>query len=489
MGRLSPFPSLQALAHLLLVRPVLKVFFGASIVGKENLEGLEQFILVANHNSHLDTPLLFHILPLRLIPRTHPVGALDHFGKTKILFRVAEFLFQPVWIVRGAKGAGSLEGMRERLRAGHSVIIFPEGTRGVPGELARFRGGVGLLATEFREVPIVPVFLSGVEKALPRSSSLPLPTWTRITVGLPQVFQGRGKDITASLEGMVKELSEAEGTWRHRRVARPLEIPTIAVLGIDGSGKSTLSRALARRLSETGRVCLLTDDVVFFEGGEPQEVQPLMTEKLREAIGRRAKTAKSLKSYKIPKVAELLLRNQVLGLVKRWYTPDLIVSDGSPLLNITAWVRLYQKEEPEDGVLASAMRILSGSEEVESNDAAYQAFPELMAMRRLRIPKLRCPEAALFLDVDPALSVRRIQSRGETRQVHETHEKLERLREGYLSVCRILEGQLRIPAGILDGNEGIEEVTAAALQAVSEMGVLPQNMAAPEKSPLDHPGG
>ena len=63
MGRLSPFPSLQALAHLLLVRPVLKVFFGASIVGKENLEGLEQFILVANHNSHLDTPLLFHILP------------------------------------------------------------------------------------------------------------------------------------------------------------------------------------------------------------------------------------------------------------------------------------------------------------------------------------------------------------------------------------------------------------------------------------------
>ena len=147
MGRFSPLPSLQALAHLLLVRPVLKVFFGASVVGKENLEGLEQFILVANHNSHLDTPLLFHILPLRLIPRTHPVGALDHFGKTKILFRVAEFLFQPVWIVRGAKGAGSLEGMRERLRAGHSVIIFPEGTRGVPGELARFRGGVGLLGS------------------------------------------------------------------------------------------------------------------------------------------------------------------------------------------------------------------------------------------------------------------------------------------------------------------------------------------------------
>ncbi|MFH1765698.1 MAG: 1-acyl-sn-glycerol-3-phosphate acyltransferase [Gemmatimonadota bacterium] len=492
MGRFSslpPFPSLQALAHLLLLRPVLKVFFGASVVGKENLEGLEQFILVANHNSHLDTPFLFHILPLRLIPRTHPVGALDYFGKTKILFRVAEFLFQPVWIVRGAKGAGSLEGMRERLRAGHSVIIFPEGTRGIPGELARFRGGVGLLAAEFREVPIVPVFLSGVERALPRSSSLPLPTWTRITVGLPQLFQGRSKDITASLEGMVRELSEAEGTGRHQRVVRPREIPTIAVLGIDGSGKSTLSRALARRLSETGRVCLLTDDVVFFEEGEPQELQPLVTEKLREAIGRRAKTAESLKSYKIPKVAELLLRDQVLGQVKRWYTPDLIVSDGCPLLNITAWVRLYRKEEPEDGVLASAMRILSGCEEVGSDDPAYEAFPELMAMKRLRIPKLRRPEAALFLDVDPALSVQRIQSRGETRQVHETLEKLERLREGYLSVCRILEGQLGIPAEILDGNMGMDEVTAAALEAVAGMGVLPQGMEAPKDSPLNPPGG
>jgi 1-acyl-sn-glycerol-3-phosphate acyltransferase len=483
MGRLLSFPSLQALAHLLLVRPTLKVFFGASTEGKENLEGLEQFILVANHNSHLDTPFLFHVLPLRLIPRTHPVGAFDYFGKTKLLFRVAEFLFQPVWILRGAKAADSLEGMRERLRAGHSVIIFPEGTRGVPGELARFRGGVGRLAAEFREVPIVPVFLSGAEQALPKSSSLPLPTWTRITVGFPQVFQGRGKDITSSLEGMVKELSEAEGAGRHRRVARPREIPTIAVLGIDGSGKSTLSRSLAQRLSKTGRTCLITDDVVFFEGGEPQEIQPLMTEKLREAIGRRAKAANSLKSYKIPKVAELVLRDRVLGQVKRWYTPDLIVSDGCPLLNITAWLRLYRKEEPEDGILASAMGILSGSEEVGPDDPAHEAFPELSAMKRFRIPTLRCPEAALFLDVDPALSVQRIESRGESRQVHETQEKLERLREGYLSVCRILDGQLGVPTEVLDGHRGIEEVTEAALQAVEAMGVLPQGMLAPKERP------
>jgi 1-acyl-sn-glycerol-3-phosphate acyltransferase len=490
MGRFSAILSPQALAHLFFVRPVLKVFFGVRVEGKENLKGLDQFILVANHNSHLDTSFLFYILPLHLIPRTHPVGALDYFGKTKILYRIAEFLFRPIWIVRGAREVDPLEGMRERLRAGQSIIIFPEGTRGVPGELARFRGGVGRLAVEFRQVPIVPVFLSGVDRALPKSSSLPVPTWTRVRVGLPQVFEGGSHDITATLEHMVKELSEAEGPLRHQRATRPGEIPTIAVLGIDGSGKSTLSRSLARRLSETGRVCLLTDDVVFFEGGERQEVQPLVTEKLREAIGRRAKTAKSLKSYKIPKLAELLLRDHVLGLAKRWYTPDLIVSDGSPLLNITAWVRLFRAQEPDDGLLASAMGILGGDEAVGPNDPAYEAFPELAAWKRLHIPPLRRPDVALFLDVDPSLSVRRIESRGESRQVHETQEKLERLREGYLSVCRILEERLGIPASVLDGHKGIEEVTEAAWQAVADLGFLPKkDRSSKNHSSADNPLG
>jgi thymidylate kinase len=281
---------------------------------------------------------------------------------------------------------------------------------------------------------------------------------------------------------MVRELSEAEAAGRHSRTPRSREAPTVAVLGIDGSGKSTLSRSLAQRLSGAGRSCLLTDDVVFFQDGRPQDIQPLLTEKLREAIGRRAKTAKSLKSYKIPKVAELILRDTVLGQVKRWYNPDVILSDGSPLLNITAWVRLYRQEEPEDAVLASAMEILSGSDEIGQDDPAWETFPELAAMKRFRIPALRKPDAVLFLDVDPALSVQRIESRGESRQVHETHEKLARLRDGYLSVCRIVESRLGIPAKVLDGHQGIEEVTTAALQALADMEVLPRKMSASAES-------
>ncbi|MFC1662386.1 1-acyl-sn-glycerol-3-phosphate acyltransferase [Gemmatimonadota bacterium] len=480
------FSFLRALAHLAILRPTLKLLFGMGVEGRQNLEGLDQFILVANHNSHLDTAFLFHILPRRHLSRTHPVAALDYFGKTKVLFSLAQFLFQPIWILRGTRDTDPLEGMRERLRQGHSIIIFPEGTRGEPGVVAPFKTGVGRLAEEFREVPIVPVFLAGTERALPKSTSLPLPVWARAIVGLPQHPQGSGLDITGALQEMVSELATSDVAGHHQRKQRPRDIPTLAVLGIDGSGKSTLSHRLAQGLSRKGRVCLVTDNVVIFEEGQPEDIRPLVAERLREAIGRRAKTAKSLKSYKVPKLAELLLRDHLVGQIKRWYGPDLIVTDGSPLLNMTAWARLYREDEPEDALLSAALGILSGRG-TEEEDAAYAAFPELKSMKRLHLAHLRCPDAVLFLDVDPALSVERIQSRGEARQVHETPEKLERLRNGYRAVCRILEPDWQVPARVLEGQQGLEEVTRAALAAVDEMGILPPKLSGP--TPADPEAG
>ena len=474
-GRAPP-SFLRSAVHLGILRPLLKLLFGMGVEGRENLEGLEQFILVANHNSHLDTAFLFHVLPRRHISRTHPVAALDYFGKTRLLYAMAQFLFQPVWVERGRMGADPLGGMRERLRQGHSVIIFPEGTRGEPGVLGPFRTGVGRLAMEFEGVPVVPVYLAGAERALPRSTALPLPVWARVVVGPPQLSRESHRDVTKALAVLVTEMAEADVAGRHRRSYRPSRIPTLAVLGIDGSGKSTLSRGLARELSLQGRVCLVSDRVLFFEDGEPQEIPSLVTEKVREVIGRRAKKAGSLKSYKIPKLAELLLRDHTVGQIKRWYWPDLIVTDGSSLLNMTAWARLYREEEPEDHTLSAAMGLMSGKVEGQEAAGALQAFPELKALKRLHLTHLSCPDGVLFLDVEPAVSVERIRMRGEDMQVHETEEKLERLRAGYLSVCRFLEPDWHVPARVLDGNRGIEGVMTAAIEALKDMAVVPERL-------------
>lgn len=471
MGTLSALLSPRTLVHLLVLRPALKLLLGVGVEGRANLRGVRQFILVANHNSHLDALLLFQVLPWRLIGRTHPVAAYEYFSRSKALFFLARHLLAPVWIVRGDTKQDPLAGMRERLLQGHSVVIFPEGTRGAPGVLAPFHAGAGKLAAEFREVPVVPVFLAGTEKALPKSSRFPLPVWTRVVVGPPQVFGGSRREIAAALETMVRNLAESEVGRRHRRLERRREIPVIAVVGIDGSGKSTLARILAQRLSQGGRVCLVTDDVEFFEAGEGQAVQPLVAETLREAIGRRAKRAGSLKSYKVPKLAELLLRDHVAGEVRRWYWLDAIVMDGSPLLNVTAWAKLYRDEAFDTATCASALAVLSGDDALAASDSVRATFPELAAWKRLRLPTLARPDAVLFLDVDPAVAMGRIQSRGEGQQVHETEEKLAQLREGYRTACRAVEEMWHMPTRALRGGP-VEEVAEAALRELAAIGCV-----------------
>lgn len=467
MKKITSFFSVRVLIHLLLLRPFLKLFFGVNVAGRKNLASLDQYIIIANHNSHLDILLLFYILPIQQILRTKPVAAEEYFSKWKVLFKLVNHLFSPIWIVRDREVDDPLKGMREALSSGHSIIIFPEGTRGIPGQIKRFKTGVGRLAIEYRNIPIIPVFLSGTEKSFPKQSTIPMPIWNNVTIGPPQIFKGESQDITSSLEKMIRELSESESAKRHKRYKRSKPATTFAVYGIDGSGKSTLSRIVAKKLSDAFRVCLVSDTLEFYENENQKELQPLVTEKLREALGRYAKTAKSLKQYKIPKLVELLLRDHIMGEVQRWYTPDIIVQDGCPLINLAAWARLYKEEYFDTEVCAKAIRILTGKREaIRKDDLIFKKIHELSVLRRLRLDHMRLPEAAIFLDVAPAVSIQRIQSRGEQRQVHETEEKLTKLREGYLLVTQVVEKEFNIPTRILDGESDIDKVTASAIEFI-----------------------
>lgn len=170
------------------------------VAGREHLSDLDQYVIIANHNSHLDVFLLFSVLPVKDIVRTHPVAAHEYFARWKPLSAAVNYLLQPIWIVRGGDVEQQLAKMQERLRAGKNVVMFPEGTRGSPGKLARFKSGVGLIAIENPNVPIVPAFLLGPERAFPRSSPVPLPLWNEVIIGPPQTLVGGRRDITAALQ-------------------------------------------------------------------------------------------------------------------------------------------------------------------------------------------------------------------------------------------------------------------------------------------------
>jgi 1-acyl-sn-glycerol-3-phosphate acyltransferase len=450
-----------------LLRPWVKLFFGLNVVGRENLSRLDRFILIANHNSHLDILLIFCLLPWRLIPCTRPVADRDYFHKRRSIFHLVTFVFNPVWVARGEadRHADPLGEMKALLENGGNLIIFPEGTRGKPGEMERFKSGIGRLATSVPDLPIVPVFLSGPERALPKTGALPLPFWNNVVVGPPQPSLGTHRDITRSLESILCELSRSASAGRHKRQPSA-EQPAVCVafLGIDGSGKSTLSKRVAETLSEQGGACRISDRFECYEKGSLKEIQPLLTEEVRRFISRRAKKAKSLKSYKIPKLTELLLRNHLHYQARRWYLPRFIVLDGSPLLNLVAWAVLYKGRQVDEEACGKAVAILTGQgPEVRKDDPIFARFPELSVLRRLPTKRLVLPEVVLFLDVPPAEACRRIESRGEHQQVHETEEKLTKLRDAYLMVCQVITKEFNVPAGILSGEASREQVTAEAL--------------------------
>ena len=449
--------------HLLLIRSFVKFVFGLNITGRQHFEKIDQCIVIANHNSHLDILLLFSMLPWNPLHRMHAVAEETYFARSRIIFSLVGFFFRPVWIKRGKLkiGIDPFVKYKELLDKGESLVIFPEGTRGNPGEIIRFKSGIGRLVSQYPSVPIVPVFMKGPERVLPKTSWLPLPFWNELIIGFPQHCSGQHRDITKQLEDSLRELDAVTITFRrhHRKILRDQHKISIAFLGIDGSGKSTVSRMVAQELSDTAETCLISDKVELFESQQIKPLQPFGVEIIRGNFSRYAKKAKSLKLYKIPKLTELLLRNHMHHEFQRWYGNNLVILDGSPLLNLLAWSTLYKEDGIEAGTLCKIVDILTGKDRrTSSKDPLFREYVELKILWMLRLNRLILPEIVVLIDIDPTIAIKRIVSRGEQQQVHETEEKLGRLRDSYLYVLKFIHEICGVHTVVVDGSTPLVEV-------------------------------
>lgn len=85
------------------------------------------------------------------------------------------------------------------LAAGEILILFPEGSRGEPERRGELKSGIAHLMEHAPQVPVVPLFLRGLGKALPKGEWLPVPFFADGYVGEPLVWQGSRAATMAAL--------------------------------------------------------------------------------------------------------------------------------------------------------------------------------------------------------------------------------------------------------------------------------------------------
>ncbi len=168
----KPMAMARYVAQRVLLGGVIRSILTVRILGREKLGELRgAFVVVANHSSHLDAPLIFTTLPRRLARYLAAGAAADYFFDVKWRKGLTALFFNAFPIHRSGLNRPASEA-RSLLQRGVPLLVFPEGTRSRTGRIGTFKSGAAALANA-SNVPCVPVAIIGAGIAHPRGSKWP----------------------------------------------------------------------------------------------------------------------------------------------------------------------------------------------------------------------------------------------------------------------------------------------------------------------------
>ena len=204
------------------ILPLGRVFARVDVRGLEHLEHLQgPVVFAANHQSHLDTPVILDALPPSWRYRVAPAMAKEFFKahfypeqhsrsaylKNSTNYYLASMFFNAFPLPQRETGTRqTLRYIGELISQGTSILIYPEGRRTQSGEIGRFQPGVAMIAARLA-VPVVPVRLEGLDRILHQTWRFPTRGRATVTFGAPMSLKGQDYPaLAAEVEAAVRSL-------------------------------------------------------------------------------------------------------------------------------------------------------------------------------------------------------------------------------------------------------------------------------------------
>ena len=213
----------RLVAQHLVMKPYIWSALSVHTHGMRNLDGLKPpFVVVANHSSHLDAPLIYGSLPRRLSKNLAAGAASDYFFDSWYKALPTALFFNSFPVERqGMRGRRGMAGVL--LNEGIPLLLFPEGTRSRTGAMANFKPGAAALSIS-RNVPVLPMALVGAYAAMPYGATVPVP-------GRPHVHVVFGRPLRAAPGEIAHQFSDRLHRYvveMHDTTARAYGMPTQA---------------------------------------------------------------------------------------------------------------------------------------------------------------------------------------------------------------------------------------------------------------------
>ena len=200
-------------------RAIFDGWLRPKVLGRGNIPANRNFIVVANHSSHLDFGLVGYALGA-IGDDIRVLAAKDYFFNTPARRFLASNFTSLMPFDRERAQLESLEDALAELARGRSVLMFPEGTRSADGEIHEFKSGAGFLALRSR-CDVLPILIRGTHDVMGKGSLVPRrhPVEVRI-----------GRAITAA--ELLEVAKSSEGAGAYRKIA---DLMRTAVTALSGS--------------------------------------------------------------------------------------------------------------------------------------------------------------------------------------------------------------------------------------------------------------